>query len=325
MALVNRRSKAFTLVELMVVLAILGVVTVGVLSLVTSQNKAYHSEEGILDLQMNTRISANYITRYLRMAGFGCYGNISSSNQVNGFNDSIDAANGTAAAAPNLLSPDTLTVVTAVRRVGVVDDGDGVYDKTYPSTSNISIVLDDTSYDLSNYFDTVNNKYLYLAPSATNRFLTVNTVNSGSKTLTIDQVMRVDEGAEVYPVKAFTFALDASGNLTVDNNTGSGAQTVAENIENIQFQYGWDRNNDGVFDPTDMNDWDNDASDKVKAVRIYILGRSANQDRDYTDTKKYLINDPTASNNNAVEAGPFNDHFHRFLLRTVVLIRNLNL
>jgi type IV pilus assembly protein PilW len=325
MALVNKRSKAFTLVELMVVLAILGVVTVGVLSLVTSQNKAYHSEEGILDLQMNTRISANYITRYLRMAGFGCYGNISSSNQVNGFNDSIDAANGTAAAAPNLLSPDTLTVVTAVRRVGVVDDGDGVYDKTYPSTSNISIVLDDTSYNLSSYFDTNKKKYLYLAPSETNRFLTVNTVNSGSKTLTIDQVMRVDEGAEVYPVKAFTFALDASGNLTVDNNTGSGAQTVAENIENIQFQYGWDRNNDGVFDPTDMNDWDNDASDKVKAVRIYILGRSANQDRDYTDTKKYLINDPTASNNNAVEAGPFNDHFHRFLLRTVVLIRNLNL
>ncbi len=314
----NRQG--FSLVELMVVLAILGVVMTGVLGVVTSQNKAYHSEEAIIDLQMNGRLAINYISRYVRMGGFGCYGNIDTSNPVNGFGAVINATDG----ASN--TPDTLTVVTSTRKVGIVDDKDVNAGESFLSTSVIPIDLDDSSYNLTSFFDNSSKRYVYFAPCENTDFLSIQSpVDTADTSFTISKAIRVDEGAEVFTVRAYTFALSGN-NLTINNNTGSGNQELAENIENLQFQYGWDRNGDSRFDPTDNNEWGNDPSGNeadIKAVRIFVLSRSGNPDRDYSDKKKYKINEATASTT-AVFVGPFNDGYHRSLLQTTIMVRNLN-
>ncbi len=324
-------QQGFNLVELMVVLAILGVIMVGVLSLITSQNNAYHSEEAVIDLQMNGRLAISQISRYIRMGGFGCYGNIDASTTVNGYGAVINAVDGD----PNDAGePDELTVVTAARKVGIVDDGDGTPNESFPSISTIPII--DLADDITGLFDTNSKKYVFIAPCENTDFLTLNAVSSDPATITLTKKIRVDEGAEIYTVRAYTFSIKnpseysnpkpPGSNLVVNENTGGNRQDLAENIENIQFQYGWDQNGDGLFDPTDNNDWSNDPSGNeadIKAVRIYVLARSAHEDREYTDRKTYKINDATDSSS-AVTVGPFNDGYHRFLLRTTISIRNLN-
>ncbi len=342
MTYMNR--KGFSLVELMVVLAILGIIMVGVLSLVTRQNKVYHSEEAIIDLQMNGRLVINHISRYVRMGGFGCYGNITPDNPLEvdddkEFGEVINAVDGD----PNDASkPDELTIVTAARKVGIVDNNNGTADESFQSISVIPVFgLVDS---ITNLFNNTSKQYIYLAPCENSDFLSIqNVVSTGDTTLTLTKSIRVDEGAEIYVVKAYTFSIKQPSeygnpkppgpNLVINENTGDNRQTLAENIENLQFQYGWDQNGDGRFDPTDNNDWNNDPSGNeadIKAVRIFVLARSAQLDRDYDDIKQYKINEATASTA-AVFVGPFDDSpggkgdYHRFLLRTVIMVRNLSL
>ena len=329
----------FTLVELMVVLAILGVVMVGVMGLMTHQNKAYHSEESIIDLQMNARIAVNQISRYVRMAGFGCYGNIDSSHPVNSFSSVLNATdNGSG-------TPDTLTIVTAGRAVGIVDDKDSDHSEEFQSISNIPVVKLDSKDKIDELFNNNQKKYIYIAPCENSDFLTITgAVASGATTITLNSSIRVKEGAEIFTVKAYSISIKQPNqynapkppgpNLVIDENTGGNRQDFAENIENLQFQYGWDHDTTDTnpFDPTSSSDWDNDPSgheDDVKAVRIYVLARSAYPDREYNPQKRnppktFTINDATASAT-AVTVGPFSDQYHRFLLKTTVMIRNLNL
>ncbi len=325
----NSTGAGFTLVELMVTMAILGVIMVGVIGLVTTQNKAYHSEESIIDMQMNNRIAMDHLVHIIRMTGLGCRGNISDS--VNGFNTVISATDGISGAA------DELTTVSGLRKVGSVDNGTNPTGEEFKNITTIPIVIDDHK-SLSDYFNDTTKKYFYISLRPNADFLSITSSGVGSSSLTKDGGnITVTEGNAIYTVKAYTISIKLPAeypnpkppgpNLVINENTGAGRQELAVNIENLQFQYGWDKNNDGYFDPNDSNDWDNDPAGNepdIKAVRIYILARSAHPDREYTDKKQYKINDATASNA-AVLAGPFNDNYHRFLLRAIVMLRNLNL
>lgn len=311
----RKNQKGFTLVELMVVLAILGIIVVGVLGLVTRQNKAYHSEEAIIDMQMSNRVAMDRLVHLIRMAGFGCQKNIS--NGVNGFTTVITATNSST-------SPDTLTVVSGLRRIGVVTDsndadGDGVDtpDEEYPPSTTIKVTTDNNS--LSDYFDdssTPYKQYFYISPVTNRNYLTIAASGVTSTTLTkTGGNITVNEGDIVYAVRPYTLAING-GNLTI--NDGPSNQVYAENIEDLQFQYGWDANTDGRITAAEWVNNPAGSEDKVRAVKIFLLARTANPDRkkDYTDKKIYTLA--------GVAVGPFNDHFHRYLMETTVFIRNLN-
>ncbi len=66
-----RARCGFTLVELLIVVALLGVVMTAVLSLVrTTQRHVYTSDE-VVEVQQNLRVALDFMSRDLRLAGFG--------------------------------------------------------------------------------------------------------------------------------------------------------------------------------------------------------------------------------------------------------------
>jgi prepilin-type N-terminal cleavage/methylation domain-containing protein len=325
--LIKKSRKGFTLVEIMVVLAILGIIVVGVLGLVTRQNKAYHSEEAIIDMQMSNRVAMDRFTHLVRMAGFGCQENIS--NGVNGLTTAITATN-------NNNAPDSLIIVSGLRKVGVIDDGDGTAGETL-TTTVIPIGMDE-SRPLSDFFDDSNKQYFYISPAISKGFLTISSggVDGTNKTLTkTGGNVTVNEGDNVYTVKAYTLAIN-SGNLTINENTGAGNQVYAENFEDLQFQYGWDANNNGAIDTSEWVDNPAGSEGQVRAVRIQILARSAQPDRDFFDLhdgdgatagKQYIIADHSITLDTNEGNGfnsAFDHHYHRYLVETIVFIRNLN-
>jgi type IV pilus assembly protein PilW len=95
---------------------------------------------------------------------------------------------------------------------------------------------------------------------------------------------------------------------------------LAEGIEEIQFEYGFDTNGDSVPDEfrtaldgiadSPTNDWSN-----VMAVRVWVVSRATEVTRGYTDTKTYQLGAHGAR-------GPFNDGFKRRVYTTVVRLQN---
>ena len=310
MALKNTKNqpKGFTLVELMVVLVILGVVSIGAITSITNQSKVYHSEEDILDMQMNARIAIQRICNTIRIAGYGCKDSFGP-NLIAG---SL-ATKGDVAANPlsNLFvindndspTPDSLTLVAASRYAGTIT--------AVPAANQITLNglranLDTNSVEAAKSF-------IFVSPRESNIYQTITGITS--TTLTLQNPLMATIGDEVYQVQAFTLRI-TNNNLRIDDNvdTSSTNLEVAENIVDLQFQYGIDNNDDGAID-----NWvDNPATIRqIKAVKIFILARTSKIDREYTDRKTYTLA--------GVTVGPFNDNFHRHLLESTIFIRNLNL
>lgn len=70
--MINKRidNSGFTLIELMIALAISGIVMGGVLFTYTSQQKTYLAQDQIVDMQQNIRAVMYIMTKELRMAGY---------------------------------------------------------------------------------------------------------------------------------------------------------------------------------------------------------------------------------------------------------------
>ncbi len=302
------QAKGFTLVELMVVLVILGIVSIGAITSITGQNKVYHSEEDIIDMQMNARVAMQRICNIIRMAGYGCkdsFGpNLTSGNLATNGDVAPNPLNSLLIISDNdSPTPDSLTLTGAIRYAGTVT--------AIPAANQIT--LGNLRANLDTNDTAAAKSFIFVSPRESNVYQTITSI-SGS-TLTLQNPLTTTVGDGVYQVQAFTLRL-TNNSLRIDDNvdTSSTSLEVADNIQDLQFQYGIDSDNDGV-----VNSWvDNPATIRqIKAVKVFILARTGKTDREYTDRKTYSLA--------GVTVGPFNDNFHRQLLESTFYIRNLNL
>lgn len=65
-----RHNAGFTLVELLVVAAIMGLVVMGIYSVFLSMNKSTYKQEEVVEVMQNLRVAMGRISRDIRMAGF---------------------------------------------------------------------------------------------------------------------------------------------------------------------------------------------------------------------------------------------------------------
>lgn len=79
-----RKNTGFTIVELVITMAILSAVTAAIFSLYNTQHKVTHIESDVVDVQQNLRMALESITKDLRMAGFALPGG---GNPVNAVGD----------------------------------------------------------------------------------------------------------------------------------------------------------------------------------------------------------------------------------------------
>jgi type IV pilus assembly protein PilW len=325
-----KKSLGFTLVEMMVVLVILGLISIGAITAITGQSKAYHSEEDLVELQMNARVSMDRIRYLLRMAGVGCiddFGPDLTDGSLATFNETGSDASEVAPNPTTALfiitdntppASDRLTLVAAARYIGTIS--------AIPAINQITLTKVPKHTLGERVTSTAPKNYIFISPQDDNRYETIAAISGKTLTLTnnlpaereneLHKALNADVDCYVYQVQAFTIRLK-NGSLRIDENISQSSTLldVADNIECLQFEYGIDTSNppDGQID-----NWvDNPATIKqIKAVRTFLLARTGKQDRDYVDKKTYTLAGTTL--------GPFNDHYHRLLLESTVIVRNRN-
>ncbi|MCK5323250.1 MAG: PilW family protein, partial [Desulfobulbaceae bacterium] len=158
----------------------------------------------------------------------------------------------------------------------------------------------------------------------------VNDNNDDSLNTDSDLSHAYDTTAKVYKLKINTYFID---DTTLDLSLNATQFDIAENIEDLQFQYLYDTDNDN--DLTDETWTDTIAAgfttSDVAAIRIFVLLRSdfeasghTNTDTyDYPNSLYYSAANPFGSANGA--GGAPGDGYYRSLLSTIVYMRNYNL
>ncbi len=327
----------FSLTELLVALVVAGVLVVGVVGGYVVQKGTYESEANLRDLQMNGRLALDQIARVVRNAGLGCRENFPPHGT-----DTLQGAFRTVSrvftAQNRADGPDTLTVVSGLA-----------------SRARVQTSTEGATFRLSSVdgFGLTTGRYIFIAPWENNRFQEVLAISGLD--VTVSSSRPVFAGDKVFRVNAYTITLDqedrntpldVDGDGDTDDSDGDGVPDLvifdnianladetlaetAEGIEDLQFQYGWDADEDGVISDAEYVDDPTGNEERVRAVRIFLLVRGLRPDRHFTDASgSYTIADHTinldTNDGNGIDSD-FDHHFHRQLFVETVMVRNQNL
>ena len=220
-----RKNKGFSLIELLVGMAITSILVGALYRTFIGQQNTYNIEDQVVDTQQNVRVSIDQMVRKIRMAGYGGNTNILSAFvNVNGFT--------------NIITP-----VHNANNVGTGDDSITIIIADEVSTLTQDAAKGSSQLNLNNansIFDTGKRKYLCL--NGENNYF-VNSVSGNTVTLStpLAEDHLINEAVSL--VKAITYKLQWDSTnptmpvLVEDENTGAGIQVIAENIERLQFHY----------------------------------------------------------------------------------------
>jgi len=293
----THEQKGFTLVELMVVVAIFFFILAGVFTAYISQHRASVIQAQVTDTQQNARIAMDFLSKEIRMAGFG-----KPAGAVNGFSNTITPAiNNDATNGNNVLNgTDQITVVTGYRQESTLQSAASADSTTVTLVAN------------ADQFNTTTKSFVCIdgVGQIDNYQVTGIAGNVLSVSPALHRTYQTD--APVLLVKAITYSVNDARALTRNENTGGGAQTLATNVEDLQFAY-------QLADDT----WSNAPAspEDIRAVRINVLARTPFEDHSPgqagTIGQRLDIEDHDVDN--------ATDGFRRRLLTSVVGVRNLGL
>ncbi len=342
----TQHIQGFTLVELLIVLAISAVVLAGVLQVFNTSNKSYSVQEEVAAVQQNLRIAKLFLARDVRMAGAGLKGmvhTLSDGTKATVYGLLFENANGAT-------GTDKLTI----RYVDYSETScDGLLPQltlsgTMPANSSVAGVtenLNASPYDVwKDSFICGSTEYGKKPPFVDFKAIITSPDGTQSDVVYITQAPSTNLQNNPYPTGCGATcnktlnSFPAGSTINFFNETKlrevvylvednvlkrsegpfDGGQTLnplAENIEDLQFRFGLDTDADGVEETWVWNaDLTDTQKPQVRSVRISILGRTSN--RHQRGSQVYTLEDHAAGGQ---------DGYPRRLLQTTVKVRNLAL
>jgi prepilin-type N-terminal cleavage/methylation domain-containing protein len=223
-----KTNKGVTLIELSIALVISSILIAGLYRVFIGQHKTYTVQEQVVDMQQNARVGINRMMSEIRMAGFG---NVSMVLPVQ------FVAYGQTRTFNNVLNLDTpfagsFTIITATGDFATITS------ITLPNKVTLNKLKDSQGDPL---FDTGNRKCISIGGLES---YTITNIQGTTLTLSGNLVYNHPINTPVFPIRAISYQVvseevseDWKFTLKRDENIGGGRQPLADNIENIQFEY----------------------------------------------------------------------------------------
>ncbi|MCD4717022.1 MAG: prepilin-type N-terminal cleavage/methylation domain-containing protein [Desulfobacterales bacterium] len=333
----KRADQGFTLIELMVAMAITLVVMGAIFTTFKSQQDSYVVQDQVTRMQQNLRGAMYVMTRDIQMAGYytnfdsgycnntdldddgtnelnvrpliyGVVDNTTSGDDIKDGTDVIvivKACHERDATTGNLIDNDTLT------------SGESATGTTISLSAGRSVTggidLDgDGDDDLNDSSQGKNFGLLVKSDLGKADFFEISAVSSGTITTKDSLSNSYDEGDLIFRADVVIYRVDEAsvrpclGRKNLGSNNGF--RVVAEDIDSLQVRY---ELNDGTWveDPSGS-----EAS--IRAVEISLLAKTANRIRGYTDPNTYTLGA------DSITPG---DNFRRKVLKSVIETRNIGL
>ena len=307
----GKRSKnqGFTLVELLVAMAIATVVLTAIFFTFKSQQDSYVVQSQVAMTQQNVRGAMQMISRDIQMAGY--YTNFEASIITMNWDDMgadesmhpiLFARDNISAVGDDIKDNTDLVVIVKAS----LENGRQLALSEAASGTTASSTLRDAG-------NLIQDKYALLVKNDLSRAEFFQVTNSaGIINLSKSLVESYSEDDWIFRADIIIYYVDdadpAHPNL-MRRNLGNNeeAQVMAEDIDNLQFRYVLD---DGSAVDSGFNERD------VRAVEIYLLGRTRNIIRGYTDPNTY--------NMGGMNVTP-GDGYRRRLLKALIKTRNIGL
>jgi type IV pilus assembly protein PilW len=288
---IESNKKGFTLVELLVAMAITGIVAGAIFTTFQSQQKSYLVQDQITEMQQNLRAAMDIMVREIRMAGY--------SQGAPGFGITD-------------ICPRDKTY-----NVDVTITGNGAFEFTADFDDNGTLSGGETiSYSIYDF------------PVATPDGINDLGRNSGGgRQLVAENIEALgfayafdadgDGILDTYNVggnEQVIWAIDSDGDNDLDRNLDTnGDGDIDEN----------DGPGPGGNSPIAGTAIPNVAPQDIRAVRIWMLARTRHRDNKFLNTKTYTIGNKVITPN--TDADLNNDNFRMRLLETTVKCRNMGL
>ena len=254
-----RGYKGLTLIELLVAMAISSILIAAIYRTFIGQHKTYMVQEQVVDMQQNVRVAINRMMREIRMAGFGNVSDVLESGGVNGFTDVIT---------PN---DNTITIVGGFRQISTLA-ADAAVGQNKITLANAK--------DASEFDGATHHHYISIGGLESNTVQSrTGAVLTLEKTLKLDHKITDREGkpliVPIFKIHAIRYGLRDDDGVRVlfrdlyPNTVSSQRDTVAENIENVQFEY-FDANGNPPAIPAN-----------IRMVKVTVTARTSISDPEF--------------------------------------------
>jgi prepilin-type N-terminal cleavage/methylation domain-containing protein len=225
-------NKGVTLIELLIALVMSSILIAAIYRVFISQQKSYVVQEQVVDMQQNVRVSISRMMSEIRMAGFG---------NVEAVLEGVDGVNGF----HQVITPEenSITVVGGFKQIRR-SNGNPI---SVSSTSVNTITLNYSTDE----FDRPAHQYISIGGVESSIVL-----QRKGRVLTLANTLRLihPKDTPIFKIQAITYTTGKSEGKPVlqrNENTGGGGQPVAENIEDLQFEY-FDSNGKPATNPADI-------------------------------------------------------------------------
>ncbi|MBE0569135.1 MAG: PilW family protein [Deltaproteobacteria bacterium] len=310
----------FTLIEVLMALAIMTIAMTAVFATFLSQQQSFTVQSRVAEMQQNLRIAVDSMTRDIRMAGYGM------PLTTNTVNDNV--------ALPGTMNPAGITTMRSLYAVDNTAGPDQLYilylydmdDNQPPGTlsvmaadlTSVNVVIDNS---LANGFLPGGGELVLVADGVTADLFQTTSVTAGTTpTLNFAGGPAYNGGSplhtKLYVAGAspgfpptvvgkarFVRYFIENNTLMVDRMIGGGVtpQPLADDIEDLQLSYGLDTDSDGFVDASrnDMGDAVMTAGEirQVRQVRLHLVARSRLPEKDWSGIRPAIGNHPGAATN----------------------------
>lgn len=249
-----KSNHGVTLIELLVALVISSALVAGLYRTFIGQQRTYTVQEQVIDMQQNARVGINRMMGEIRMAGFG---NVSMVLPVTINSKTFN----------NVLNPGS----PAEKILTIISSNSGPANLTAAISVGQNQIVVSTLHDSQGnlLFDIGNRRYISVGGLES---FVISSINAGTKTITLSGTSTTYNypiGTPVFGIRAMTYQITNVGGkptLMRDENTGSGSQIQADNIDQIQFGY------------FDANGNQTAVLASIRMVRVSLIARTNLQD-----------------------------------------------
>ncbi|MEZ9539045.1 PilW family protein [Shewanella sp. 10N.286.51.B8] len=319
--ILNLSQKGMSLVELMIAMVISLFLTLGVFTMFSMSSSNVTITSQFNQLQENGRIALAILERDISQLGF--LGDLTGTDFILGINTTIEGlvaiTDCEGAGLNNATLPNSQP--SHFRRLwGYEQTSSATETLTCLGTANVKIGTD--VIQIKRFVGPS------IPPAPANQgdiYVSANTSEAvfykgaaPAKTLTNAREWQYQH--HVYYIADDADSIPLLRRVTLTKNGMTNQEQLVEGIENIRFLYGFDDDGDSTPDSylaeSDVlsNMWDNESFQRLVAVKIFILVRSIQADRSYTNETTYQLGDK--------EITAPNDNFRRKVMSTTVVLEN---